>query len=254
MEKISTYILTKNSQKYLEEILEKVHSVSDEILVIDSGSTDKTEKICRGCPKVNFIFNKFENFKQQRLFAERKAANDFIFFVDCDEIPDQELISAIWEKKENGFESDAYTVQRNWHVLGKYVRSIYPLPSPDFPIRLYNRRFVSFKNAKTVHEAPTGYRNKEVIQGAIKHITFETEEELQNKLHFYTDIAAREYVEKDKTVNLFKVIVNPIAAYIKFYIMKKGFLDGAVGIKLGNYAFNYNRLKYLKAYRLKRKK
>lgn len=253
MDKISTYILTKNSQKYLDEILEAIYSVSDEILVIDSGSTDNTEEICNRYQKVKFIFNAFETFKAQRLFAERTVENKYIFFVDCDEIPNSELIQAIQYKKKEGFDCDAYTVQRNWEVLGKKVRAVYPLSSPDFPIRIYNREFVSYIPAKDVHEAPKGYRTKELIPGAIKHITFETEEELRNKLHFYTDIAAKEYVEKDKTVNLFKVIANPVAAWIKFYIMKKGFLDGAVGFKLGKYAFNYNRLKYLKAYRLKQK-
>src|SRR5699024_9084341 len=134
-----------------------------------SGSTDRTEEICKRYKKVKFIFNKFKNFKAQRLFAERKVENNYIFFVDCDEIPDKKLIASIVEIKENRFQSDAYTVQRNWHVLGKAVHALYPLSSPDFPIRLYNKKYVTYRNAKTVHEAPTGYRSKEVIPGSIKH-------------------------------------------------------------------------------------
>lgn len=254
MDKISTYILTKNSQKYLFDILKRVEPISDEILIIDSGSTDKTREISTKFEKVRFLFNEFENFKEQRLFAETEAKFDYIFFIDCDEIPNEELIETIKKKKDSGFEFDAYIIRRNWFVLGKSVHSIYPLSSPDFPIRLYNKKHASFKNAKLVHEAPVDFRSKEIISGTIKHITFETEKELEEKLQFYTDIAAKEHLRKNKTVNRFKIITNPVAAFLKFYIIKKGFLDGLTGLKLAKYAYDYNKLKHEKALKLKNQK
>ncbi len=248
MEKVSAYILTHNSEKYLSAILDKMGKVADEILIIDSGSTDSTKRIASRYDKVRIHFRKFTNFKEQRIFAEDSCSYNILFFLDSDELPDDVLIADIQKLKAGGFHHQAYSVSRKWNVLGKDIHSIYPIISPDYPIRIYNKNHSSFRNSsQLVHEAPLGHENKRKLNGNIQHITFETKGELEKKLEFYTDIAALDLIRKGKKISAIKLIVNPLAAFVKWYVFKDGFKDGRVGLVLGRYAYLYTRKKYEKA-------
>ena len=249
MIKLSCYILTKNSEKYLESILNKIQEISDEVIIIDSGSTDRTKKIIEDFERTKFIFKEFLNFKDQRIYAEQQCANDYIFFLDSDEIPDSSLIQSIKKIKQNGFKYDAYKIKRKWQVLGKEVRCVYPIVSPDYPIRLYNKNTTSFDNSTYVHETPSGYKSVGILSGEIQHITFESKEILYKKLQFYTSIAANDLLVKSKKITLCKIWINPVGAFVKWYVFKQGFRDGFIGIILGKYAYDYTRLKYQKGYR-----
>ena len=198
MSQISTYILTKNSEKYLSKILDELEKISDEILIIDSGSTDNTESIVSRYKNAKFCFHEFRNFKDQRLYAEKACTHDMVLFLDSDEIPNSKFIQSIKKLKKNGFEHDAYRISRTWNVLGKDIGCIYPITSPDHPVRLYNRKTVSYKNSQLVHESLSGYHSLGKIKGDLKHFTFETKEELKRKVQFYTDIAAQDLILKRK--------------------------------------------------------
>ena len=246
MIKISSYILTKNSEKYLSEILSKLEVVSDEILVVDSGSTDKTESITRRFKSTRFCYNEFLNFRDQRLIAEKLCTYNTILFVDSDEVPDFEFIKSIKQVKTDGLKHDAYMVSREWNVLGENVHCIYPISSPDYPIRLYNKKNTSFQNSQLVHENPSGFHTVGMLKGSLRHITFRTKIELKQKVEFYTNIAAQDLIFKRKKINVIKIIFSPIAAFIKWYFLKQGYKDGYIGLVLGKYAYDYSRKKYTK--------
>ncbi len=250
--KLSVYVLTKNSERYLKQILEKIYSVADEIIIIDSGSTDKTEEIAISFSNVKFIYHHFNNFKEQRTFADNECRGDYIFFLDSDEIPDNDFMNGILELKAKNFGAEAYFAERHWNVLGKKIRALYPIVSPDFPIRLYKKGKISFKDSSLVHETPSGYSNSEKLPGKLKHITFENRKILCRKLDFYTDIAARDLLLKNKKVSKVKGLLSAIAAFFKWYLGKGGFKDGYTGILLGKYAFDYTWLKYQKAIKSKK--
>tara|TARA_B110000459_G_scaffold152951_1_gene166994 strand:+ start:96 stop:869 length:774 start_codon:yes stop_codon:yes gene_type:complete len=247
MTRISSYVLTKNSEKYLSEILRSLETISDEIIIVDSGSNDSTKNITNSFKKTKFYYNEFKSFKEQRLFAEKNSTYDIILFLDCDEIPDAEFINSIKELKINGLKHDAYRILREWNVLGKNIHCIYPITSPDHPIRLYNKKTTSFKNSQLVHERLSGYKSLGLIKGTVKHFTFETINELNDKLELYTDIAAQDLIIKKKKINIFKITFSPLGSFIKWYFIKKGFKDGFTGMYLGIYAYNYTRKKYKKA-------
>lgn len=247
MNYLSSYILTHNSEKYLALILDQLMLVSDDIFVVDSGSTDQTKHIVEKYDKVTLYSKPLENFKEQRWFAEKSCAHDWVLFLDSDEIPDAQFIESIIEFKNTTPLHDAYVVPRVWNVLGQWVHSIYPISSPDYPIRLYNKKTTSFENSRLVHEAPVGYTSLGKINGRIEHYTFETKSELRRKLQNYSSIAAQDLLNGEKKINALKVILNPIAAFIKYFVFKKGFKDGRIGWILGVYAYRYTRNKYLKA-------
>ena len=170
-----------------------------------------------------------------------------ILFLDSDEIPDTDFVNSIIELKKEGFKHDAYKVNRIWNVLEKEIHSVYPITSPDFPIRMYKKSKVSFSDSSLVHETPAGYSSVGEINGSVKHITFKTNEEMNQKLELYTNIAAFDLIHKKRKVSTFKIIFSPIAAFLKWYFVKEEFKDGYVGLMLGIYAYKYTLKKYLKA-------
>jgi len=251
MDNLSVYILTRNSEQYLEEILQKICSVADEIIVLDSGSDDKTREIAQKFNNVQFLFREFDNFKNQRNYAAQLCKYNYVLFLDSDEIPDELFISNIQKIKQRGFIGDAYDVARKWYAFGKKIHAIYPITSPDYPVRLFNKQFVSFKNSNFVHETLSGYRTKTTIEGFILHKTFHNKEELDQKLEHYTTLAAEDLIRNQKRINYLKIVTNPIVAFIKWYIIKRGYKDGRTGFVLGKYAYNYTKNKYKKAKKTK---
>jgi glycosyltransferase involved in cell wall biosynthesis len=251
MENLSAYVLTMNSQQYLKEILRHLVEVAEDVVVVDSGSTDKTEAIAKSFPSVRFVFNTFKNFKDQRTFAAKICHYDMVLFLDSDEIPLKGFKNAIENLKMQNFPADAYTIEREWNVLGKNIHCLYPVVSPDNPIRMYRKSQVSFDDSNLVHETPSGYKTVGEINSTIKHITFHTKKELFQKLDFYTGIAAQDVIEKKKA-SIHKLLFSPFASLMKWYFFKGGYRDGFTGLILAWYAFAYTRQKYLKALKLQK--
>ena len=227
--------------------------VCEEVVVVDSGSKDATESIVKGFDRTRFVYHPLKSFKDQRIFASESCRHQWVFFLDSDEIPDEILLEEIQNLKANGFVHDAYKVPRYWNVLGKDIHSIYPTCSPDHPIRLINKAVVSFQQAGLVHETPTGFSSFAILKGSIRHITFQTKAELQAKLEFYTEMAAKDMVLKKKKITLLKRIFSPVGAFLKWYFLRRGYKDGWLGLYLGRYAYQYTQKKYQKAARMLQK-
>lgn len=248
---VSLYILTCNSAWYLPLILERSQTLADEILILDSGSTDNTLSVAEsfGC---RILFRPFDNFRNQRAYAIAQCSHPWVLSFDSDEVPSEELAQAINRLKQTAFQHDAYTIRRDWWVLGKKVHVMYPVVSPDYPIRLFNRQQVGYDERSTaVHETPHGYTSLGQIEAPLHHYTFHTAEELKTKLDLYTTIAARDLHEQQKPITWFKLFASPVAAWFKWYVIKGGWKDGRTGFTLAQYVFDYTRLKYLKARQLR---
>ncbi len=247
MTALSAYVLTFNSESHLAAILQKLEGTADELLIVDSGSTDRTLAIARehGC---RVVHRALTDFREQRNFAQAQCTNDMVLFVDSDELPSDGLVRAIAALKEQGFGKDAYEVRREWYVFGRKVRAVFPVTSPDFPIRILDRRRVSFdERSRRVHETPFGFSTLGRIDAALHHHTFGSAEELERKLGHYTDIAARDLQESGRRTSRLATLASPPAAFLKWYLVKGGWRDGALGLTLSAYAFRYTRLKYRKA-------
>lgn len=248
---VSLYILTCNSARYLSLILERSQTLADEILILDSGSTDNTLSVAEsfGC---KILFRPFDNFRNQRAYAIAQCRHPWVLSFDSDEVPSIELAAEINHLKQADFQHDAYTIRRDWWVLGKQVHVMYPVVSPDYPIRLLNRQRVSYDERSTaVHETPHGYTSLGQIEAPLHHYTFHTVQELKTKLDLYTTIAARDLHELKKPITRLKLFASPVAAWFKWYIIKGGWKDGRTGCTLAKYVFDYTRLKYLKARQLR---
>lgn len=229
-----------------------LEEVADEVILVDSGSTDKTKHIADMFSKVHWFERGFTNFVEQRNFAIGKCMNDYVLSLDSDELPDATFLASIRQLKENGFSSHAYTVRREWIVLGKKVHCAYPVVSPDYPIRLFNKQKVYFQHSTIVHETLENYEKLQILDGCIEHHTFQTKAEINKKLQVYSALAAADLIRMNKAVNVRRMVFSPVAAFCKWSISKKGYKDGFTGLYLALYASRYTFLKYKKALKLQK--
>ncbi len=246
MAPLSGYILTLNSEEFLDKILSKMLLVCDELFILDSGSNDNTIAIAEK-NKATIINHPFLNFVDQRNFALSICKHSYVFFMDCDEVPSDGMIQAIQKLKEQNFGSDKYRFKSLLQVLGKPIQGgIYPACNGDYCERLICSDTISYSQHFLVHEELTQHKSRVDIDASYTHFTFQTKIEFKEKLEKYTSLAAIHMYEKKKKVNWFKIHVNPIAAWIKWYLIKKSFLDGSIGWTCGKYAYHYTQLKYKK--------
>jgi len=249
---LSVYVLTYNSERYLDQILKAIRPVADDLLIVDSGSTDQTRAIAEA-NGARFVEKRFNNFREQRNFASDSCQFDHVLFLDSDEIPEAEFVEQIRQLKQAGFTYDAYRIRRHWYIMGRRVHCAYPVECPDYPVRLIDRRYVHFGNRSgLIHESPQGYRNEARLEGgAIHHYTFETRQELERKIQQYSQLSAREMLRKGREVNLLKQWLFPFLLWVRWYVLRKGWMDGQVGWTMGMYVVRHTYQKYSKARQIK---
>ncbi|MBS0357821.1 MAG: glycosyltransferase family 2 protein [Proteobacteria bacterium] len=251
MEKLSCYILTKNSARYLEQVIAPLNIVVDDLLIVDSGSTDDTKKIAEKY-NARFVFHEFKDFKSQRNFALECCENKWVLNLDSDEVPDEQLIHALKELKKQNFEMgsekpEAYRIPREWIMFGRRVHAFYPVSCPDYPIRLFRKDKVSFKDdSNLVHESPSGYTVLKDVSGTLTHYSCDSLKELKAKLDRYTSLAAQDLRARGVKSSWRKIVGSSFASWFKWYIRKGSWKDGKVGVLLGWYAFEYSFQKYFK--------
>lgn len=242
--KLTVCLLTFNSDRLLEACLKPLLALADEFVVVDSGSTDRTLAIL-SAHGITPVSRKYLAHSEQMNHAISLSANDWVLCIDSDEILDNETTNNIQLlKRELANEGVAYRLSRHWRVLNRDVRAIYPVSSPDYPTRLFNRRRVKF-NDVPVDDKALGFDSTQIIAGRVVHDTFYTLHEVFQKLNGYT---TRLCQLRNVQPSLTRALFNPFFAFIKWYGVKGGWRDGRVGLVTGVYAFLYTFLKYFKAW------
>lgn len=237
--KLSGYILTLNSEKYLNHILTQMVKVCDEILLIDSGSNDNTKQIAENFG-AKIIYKPFENYTVQRNFAHSQCQYENVFWLDSDEIPSLEMIDFILSEKQNGFQKPIYSFRRLNFVLGKRVQVFYPVYDPEYRERIC-KSTILYESHLTVHETLDSRVQRFNLEHTFDHYTFETFGEIKSKLIKYAKLYAKQNNAKRKP---WKMFLSPWAAWFKWYILKGGIKDGRIGFLMGVYTFIFTFLKY----------
>lgn len=187
MFKLSVCLLTFNSARLLNEVIPPLLKVADECIVVDSGSTDTTLSICRHW-ELKVRHHPYTFHSAQMNYAISLANHDWVLCMDSDEILDNQVIDTILQMKASQDSIDpacAWRLPRYWRVLGKEVRTIYPVSSPDYPVRLFNRTVAAF-NDRPVDDQVTGYARSIKLPGHVRHDTFYSLHEVFTKLNSYT--------------------------------------------------------------------
>lgn len=245
MFKLSVCLLTCNSARLLRQVLPPLLAVADECIVVDSGSSDATLDICQQFG-LTVHHHPYTAHGDQMNYATALASHDWVLCMDSDEILDGDVVAAILKLKagEAPDPACAWRLPRYWYVLGEAVRTIYPVSSPDFPVRLFNRTTAAF-NDRPVDDQVVGHRRSIKLPGHVRHDTFYSLHEVFNKLNGYT---TRLVKNQKIRPSLCRGIVSAIGAFFKWYLFSGAWRQGKVGVVTGLYATLYSFLKYFKAW------
>lgn len=222
--------------------------MSNDIVVVDSGSTDGTLEYLAS-RKVHILHRPYDTHAAQMNYAITHVQNDWVLCMDSDEYLDVETAANIWALLPLLSDPNVgYRITRYWHVLGTEVRAIYPVSSPDYPSRLFNRTHARFIE-QPVDDKAAGFAHTEVIQGHVIHDTFFSLHEIFAKLNGYTTRLVR---YKNVQPSLLRACASAPLAFLKWYFRKGAWRDGVRGVVTASYAMAYSFLKYLKAWALAR--
>ncbi len=247
--KISAAIITYNEERNIARCIESLLPVVDEVLVVDSYSTDKTQYICEQYP-VRFIQHTFEGHIQQKNKALELATYDHIISLDADEALDQELQQSILKLKSD-FSKDGYYVKRYNNYCGQWIN--HSDWSKDKKLRVFNKNKALWGgiNPHDQIRIEPGSQT-EHLKGKILHWVHKTHEEHKQKVHKFSTIAAREYYKLGRASNWLHIIFKPTWIFIRSYFLRMGFLDGKNGLILCTFSARTTYLKYYKLRQLKR--
>ena len=240
--KISATVITLNEESNLAAALDSL-SFADEIVVVDSESSDRTVEIARRYTG-KVISQKFLGYAQQKNFAAEQASFDWVFNLDADERVTPELAREIETLKgsEPG-DAAAFEMPRKVQYLGRWIR--HSGWYPDYKVRLYDRTKASWQG-DYVHESVSTRGRIERLPGDILHHTVRDASDHHRRLDRYTTLAAEEVFARGKRASFVNLAFSPPATFIKTYFMKRGFLDGIPGLAIAYFAAHYVFLKYLK--------
>jgi glycosyltransferase involved in cell wall biosynthesis len=241
-EKISVVIITLNEERIIEKCLSKL-SFADEIIVIDSGSNDRTVEICEKFGAKVF-YNKFEGYGAQKQCAVSKTRNNWVLSLDADEILDDELIKAIPQaldrKKENVV---AYYIKGQHVFLNKKFK--YGNQSNRYYLRFFNKTKGSF-NADTVHESIIVKGNTEKLNGSFLHYSYESLEDYFTKFNRYTSLYAQGKADKNKKYSFIQTIFKTKFEFFKIYFIDRNFMNGKAGFYWSLFSAFYVTVKCVK--------
>jgi glycosyltransferase involved in cell wall biosynthesis len=244
---ISVTVLTKNSQKYLQKVLEALASF-DEVLLYDNGSTDNTLKIAASFPNVVVKTGKFLGFGPTHNQASDLSKNDWILSIDSDEIVTKEMAKEIGSLALDP--RSVYSFPRHNFYNGKFIK--WCGWHPDRQIRLYNKKYTRFTEVQ-VHEAIIADGMKHVhLKSPLQHYSYDSHAEFLTKMQSYSDLFAKQNCGKRKGSPC-KAVLHGLAAFMKAYFLKRGFLGGYEGFVISIYNGNTAFYKYLKLYEANQK-
>ena len=227
MEKISGVIITFNEEKNIERCVTSLQAICDEIVVIDSFSTDRTEEICKSLG-VNFIQNPFAGHIEQKNYALDKASYHYVLSLDADECLDKNLQESI-SKVKNSFSYDCYSFNRLNNYAGKWIKHCGWYP--DKKIRLFNKTKAKWGGVNP-HDIITPSTDATIkhIQGDLLHYSYPTISSHITQTNKFTTIAAKAAFNDGVKSSMLKIITRSSLKFFRDFFIKKGFLDGKYGI------------------------
>lgn len=244
---LAIIILTKNEEKNITDVITNARLCTDEVIIVDSGSTDKTVELASEL-KAKVVFREWDNdFSAQRNFALTQTEADWILYLDADERMNPVLIESI-KNVVTHKEDKQYSIMRKVRSFGhEFHHGIF---KPDFVTRLFPTNSVYWENK--VHERPVCALKLEKLNGYIEHYTYESWRQWMEKANYYTDIWAKDNFTQGKRASLGSAFLHASFGFIRAYVFQGGFLDGWFGLYSSIQHFTYTVMKYLKLYEIQK--
>jgi glycosyltransferase involved in cell wall biosynthesis len=240
--KISATIITFNEERNVARVIESLRCC-DEILVLDSGSNDRTVEIATKLG-ARVVEASWHGYAAQKNIAAELAAHDWILALDADESLSEALEAEIWHIKKAGPKFNGYTVPRLAQYLGRWI--LHSGWYPDRKVRLFNRRKAKWVG-EFVHESVTVDGPVGHLKSNLLHFTCDSLSQHLRTMDRYTTLAAEEIVSRGKIVTFSMLLLDPPWIFLRTYVLKLGFLDGVEGLAIAYMAALYNFVKYAKA-------
>lgn len=239
---LSGVIITYNEERNIGRCLASLRDVCDEILVLDSFSTDQTEAICRTFG-VRFEQHPFEGHIQQKNEALQRASHPWVLSLDADEALSPALKEAILALKKNAPKACGFSMNRLTNYCGKWIH--HSGWYPDIKLRLVYKTD-AFWGGINPHDQLLlkGNALQQHLKGDLLHYSYYTKEDHYKQIAYFSQIAAKELFDKGVKSSLFKILIKVSAQFIKSYLLKRGFLDGKAGWHIATRSAYATNLKY----------
>lgn len=244
MIKISACVISYNEEQKIEACLQSLQPLVDEIIVVDSESTDKTVEIAERYTD-HVINQPFLGYVEQKNFAVDQASYDWILALDCDERISLELRQSIESIKERLDKHDAYKMARRTFYVYRWINHCW---YPDAKVRLFDRRKARWGGVNPHDRIEVSSQDIAWLQGDILHYSFDSISAHLSTIDRFTEIGARELLARGKKVGIFTPLSHGTWTFIKVYLIKRGFLDGFAGFTVAVLSFMHAFVKYSKAW------
>ncbi len=248
MQKVSVTIITLNEEANIRACLESV-KWADEILVSDSGSSDRTVEICKEYG-AKFFNDEWLGFGKQKNLIASRAENNWILNIDADERVTPDLRAEI-ESAASHSECNGYNIPRKNFFGDRWIK--YCGWHPDYNLRLYRKDKGQF-NERDVHEAvqvngKTGY-----LKSPMEHHTYRDVSDYLKRMDRYSALAAEEMFKEGRKAGYFDILFRPLFTFIKMFFLQKGFMEGGTGLVLSGLYASYTLSKYAKLWEMSGKR
>lgn len=242
--KLSVVIITLNEEKNIEDCLLSIKEVADEILVVDSFSTDRTEEICIRFG-ARFVQNKWAGIVAQRNFAQNLAVNPVLLNLDADERLSPELAASILKEKQKGFPLKGYSMNRFNNYCGRWIK--HGVYYPDRKLRLYHKDSGKVEGSNP-HEwvELNGDYPVQKLKGDILHYSFRTFSEHIAQMNKFSTVSAETLYARGRKPSAIKPFLSAFWAFFNSYFIRLGFLDGIYGYVIARNNSMYAFFKYAK--------
>lgn len=240
--KISATIITFNEERNIARAIESLRCC-DEIVVVDSGSADRTLEIAERYG-ARVVESSWPGYAKQKNLAADRAAHDWILSIDADEALSESLEGEIWALKKRGPGFDAYTMPRLAQYLGRWI--LHSGWYPDRKVRLYHRARACWAG-DFVHESVQVNGRVGHLESNLLHFTCDSITEHLKTMDRYTTLAAEQIASQNRHVGYRQLVIEPIWTFWRTYLIRRGFLDGIEGLTIAHMASLYTFLKYAKA-------
>lgn len=254
-EKISAFVICMNEEDQIADCLGTL-AFCDEIVVIDSFSTDRTVEIAKSMG-ASVIQRSWPGYREQKSYGLTVCSHSWVINIDADERVSPELEKNVLEVLQRDHQeksknlpstvADGYYVNRVVFYLGRWWRQggWYP----EYRLRFFRRELTTWGGVEP-HEKPIVQGRTEIMDGELQHFTYRNLDEQLARLHSLSTIAAREEYKSGERANVFSIVVNPALRFLKFFLFKKGYREGKAGLVVALAEGYYTFMKYAKIWEL----
>lgn len=241
---LSVAIISRNEEARIARCLESVRTIADEIIVVDSGSSDNTITIAESMGATVYS-EEWKGFVAQRNSVLEKCTCEWVLFLDCDEVLSETLGKNIAEAIGND-ECNGYKLKYVSFFMGRWIKHAW---SQDWHTRLIRRGKAEW-TGHDVHETLDCLEPVCKLDGDAYHYTYVNYEQHLTKGIQYATLGAKSLCSRGKKIRLYMLLVNPLWSFVKHYIVKCGFLDGFEGFVISVTSMHHNFYKYLTAWEM----